>query len=188
MTCLSAHMYRQISKCTDKNPKKHYWGGSCPPLATLMSTSIWSMTWSCRLILIGTPCFVWLFFFRSIHYFPIMEDTPCSLMQAHTPRIPRWGQRGSWTTEGTIMIHKRNNSPHGTVRSVTSGMHIQDSYPAYPFIIWFSEVVNGFILRNDCKLNTSNFIPAHDNNHNKSIVLWFRLFSFGVHALYRDVA
>ena len=31
MTCLSAHMYRQISKCTDKNPKKHYWGGSCPP-------------------------------------------------------------------------------------------------------------------------------------------------------------
>ena len=24
-------MYRQISKCTDKNPKKHYWGGSCPP-------------------------------------------------------------------------------------------------------------------------------------------------------------
>ena len=39
MTCLSAHMYRQISKCTDKNPKKHYWGGSCPPappLATLM--------------------------------------------------------------------------------------------------------------------------------------------------------
>ena len=37
MTCLSAHMYRQISKCTDKNPKKHYWGGggaaapSAPP-------------------------------------------------------------------------------------------------------------------------------------------------------------
>ena len=24
-------MYQQISKCTDKNPKKHYWGGSCPP-------------------------------------------------------------------------------------------------------------------------------------------------------------
>ena len=42
--CLSAHMYRQISKCTDKNPKKHYWGGggSCPPpppLATLMRVS-----------------------------------------------------------------------------------------------------------------------------------------------------
>ena len=39
MTCLSAHMYRQIFKCTDKNLKKHYWGGSCPPappLATLM--------------------------------------------------------------------------------------------------------------------------------------------------------
>ena len=31
MTCLSAHMYRQISKCTDKNPKKHYWGGPAPP-------------------------------------------------------------------------------------------------------------------------------------------------------------
>ena len=31
MTCLSAHMYRQISKCTDKNPKKHYWGEAAPP-------------------------------------------------------------------------------------------------------------------------------------------------------------
>ena len=35
MTCLSAYMYRQISKCTDKTPKKHYWGGGqlppCPP-------------------------------------------------------------------------------------------------------------------------------------------------------------
>ena len=28
LTCLSAYMYRQISKCTDKTPKKHYW---CPP-------------------------------------------------------------------------------------------------------------------------------------------------------------
>ena len=27
MTYLSAHMYRQISKCTDKTPKKHYGGG-----------------------------------------------------------------------------------------------------------------------------------------------------------------
>ena len=27
MTCLSAYMYRQISKCTDKTPKKHYGGG-----------------------------------------------------------------------------------------------------------------------------------------------------------------
>ena len=25
MTCLSAYMYRQISKFTDKTPKKHYW-------------------------------------------------------------------------------------------------------------------------------------------------------------------
>ena len=47
MTCLSAHMYRQISKCTDKNPKKHYWGGggaaappAPPPLATLMWCSV----------------------------------------------------------------------------------------------------------------------------------------------------
>ena len=32
MTCLSAYMYRQISKCTDKSPKRHYWGGgNCPP-------------------------------------------------------------------------------------------------------------------------------------------------------------
>ena len=34
MICLSANMYRQISRCTDKTPKKHYWGGgggSCPP-------------------------------------------------------------------------------------------------------------------------------------------------------------
>ena len=37
------YMYRQIFKCTDKTPKKHYWGGGqlppCPPpppLATLM--------------------------------------------------------------------------------------------------------------------------------------------------------
>ena len=34
-------MYRQISKCTDKSPKTHYWGGGIappapPPLATLM--------------------------------------------------------------------------------------------------------------------------------------------------------
>ena len=27
MTCLSAYIYRKISKCTDKSPKKHYWGG-----------------------------------------------------------------------------------------------------------------------------------------------------------------
>ena len=34
MTFLSANMYRQISKCTDKTPKKHYGGGggggNCP--------------------------------------------------------------------------------------------------------------------------------------------------------------
>ena len=27
MTYLSAYMYRQISKCTVKTPKMHYWGG-----------------------------------------------------------------------------------------------------------------------------------------------------------------
>ena len=38
MTCLSAYMYRQISKmyrqiskCTDKTPKKHYWGAVASP-------------------------------------------------------------------------------------------------------------------------------------------------------------
>ena len=31
MTCLSAYMYRQISKCTDKTLKKHYWGGGQLP-------------------------------------------------------------------------------------------------------------------------------------------------------------
>ena len=39
MTCLSAYIERQISKCTDKTLKKHYWGGgegNCPP-ATLMA-------------------------------------------------------------------------------------------------------------------------------------------------------
>ena len=40
MTRLSAYMYWQISKCTDKTPKKHYGGGGAitphPPLATLM--------------------------------------------------------------------------------------------------------------------------------------------------------
>ena len=46
MTCLSAHMYRQISKCTDKFPsvptkiRKSIIGGAAappaPPLATLM--------------------------------------------------------------------------------------------------------------------------------------------------------
>ena len=35
MTYLSAYMYQQIYKCTDKTPKKHYWGGgeqlgNCP--------------------------------------------------------------------------------------------------------------------------------------------------------------
>ena len=41
LTYLSAYMYRHISKCTDKTPKKHYWGQlpppppSIPPLATL---------------------------------------------------------------------------------------------------------------------------------------------------------
>ena len=33
MTCLSAYMYRQISKCTDKTPKKHYGGGGALPPA-----------------------------------------------------------------------------------------------------------------------------------------------------------
>ena len=78
-------MYRQ------KSEKALLGGGGAaaapappPPLATLMSTSSWSMTWSCRLILIGTPCFVWLFFF-SVQFitFLLMEDTPCSLMQAY---------------------------------------------------------------------------------------------------------
>ena len=32
MTCLSANMYRQISKCTDKTLKKHYWGAIIAPL------------------------------------------------------------------------------------------------------------------------------------------------------------
>ena len=33
MTCLSAYMYRQISQCTDKSPKRHYWGeGAIAPL------------------------------------------------------------------------------------------------------------------------------------------------------------
>ena len=30
LTYLSAYMYRQISKCTDKTPKKHYWGTIAP--------------------------------------------------------------------------------------------------------------------------------------------------------------
>ena len=39
MTCLSAHMYRQISKCTDKTPKGIIGGGgnAPPPPATLMN-------------------------------------------------------------------------------------------------------------------------------------------------------
>ena len=32
MAYLSAYMYRQISKCTDKTPKKHYWGAIIAPL------------------------------------------------------------------------------------------------------------------------------------------------------------
>ena len=46
MTCLSAYMHRQISKCTDKTPKKDYGGGGgetiapCPPLATLVGQII----------------------------------------------------------------------------------------------------------------------------------------------------
>ena len=38
--CFSAYMYRQISKCTDKTPKKHYWGSCppCPPVTTLVPT------------------------------------------------------------------------------------------------------------------------------------------------------
>ena len=30
VTCLSAYMYRQISKCTEKTPKKHYCGAIAP--------------------------------------------------------------------------------------------------------------------------------------------------------------
>ena len=47
ITCLSAYMYRQISKCTDKTPKKSIIGGNSPPpppapaLATLMM-------WACH--------------------------------------------------------------------------------------------------------------------------------------------
>ena len=33
LICLSANMYRQISKCTDKTPKMHYWGAVAPPPA-----------------------------------------------------------------------------------------------------------------------------------------------------------
>ena len=42
---LSGYIYRQISKCTEKTPKKHYGGGGgnypLPPLATLVHA------WSC---------------------------------------------------------------------------------------------------------------------------------------------
>ena len=31
MTCLSAYMYRQICKCTNKSPNRHYWGAIAPP-------------------------------------------------------------------------------------------------------------------------------------------------------------
>ena len=34
---LVGYMYRQISKCTDKTPKKHYWGGGRGK-ATLMDS------------------------------------------------------------------------------------------------------------------------------------------------------
>ena len=39
---LSAYMYRQVSKCTDKTPKKHYWGGGggqLPPLSGYASAT-----------------------------------------------------------------------------------------------------------------------------------------------------
>ena len=63
-------MYRQISKCTDKNPKKHYWGGggSCPPappLATLMNgggvgyNSIWEAPMGFALLVPGR-FYTWL--------------------------------------------------------------------------------------------------------------------------------
>ena len=49
MTCLSAYMYRQISKCTNKTPKKHYWGGGGQsPLATLMLFRVHFIGWWTR--------------------------------------------------------------------------------------------------------------------------------------------
>ena len=57
MTYLAAYMYRQISKCTDKTPKKHYWGraiarplplwgGKCPPI-TVQETPIFKFLKIC---------------------------------------------------------------------------------------------------------------------------------------------
>ena len=62
MTCLLAHMYRQISKCTDKTPKKHYWGGGAvappPPLATLMTDILSIQPMSCMhaVLAFGNAC------------------------------------------------------------------------------------------------------------------------------------
>ena len=68
LICLSANMYRQISKCTDKTPKKHYWGGggSCPPapppppLATLVT----AMTSGTSVSILSVPVLVGFFLIR----------------------------------------------------------------------------------------------------------------------------
>ena len=48
-------MYQQIYKCTDKTPKRHYWGGGGGPLATLMIFDE-GIVWTClRINILGHP-------------------------------------------------------------------------------------------------------------------------------------
>ena len=45
MTCVSAYMYQQISKCTDKTLKKPYGGGgNCPPPPPPLATLVYRIT------------------------------------------------------------------------------------------------------------------------------------------------
>ena len=54
-TYLSAYMYRQISKCTDKTPKTHYGGGGPPPSRSgYASASGFNYYWNTRQVL--RPC------------------------------------------------------------------------------------------------------------------------------------
>ena len=94
-------MYRQISKCTDKSPKRHYWGGGQlpplpppppppPPLATLMSSTHAKHHLNARVLDVPVPNDVealWL------HMRPCTQTSTSSFMPYHVccllpPRHP----------------------------------------------------------------------------------------------------
>ena len=104
MSCLSAYMYRQMSKCTDKTPKKHYWGNPPPPpLATLMI-----------LITFRQWCNTSLKWKRTLHLSPLIGldpwytlGRPPSARRRQSSGSPCSGSRGPGDDVLPVSFHRR---------------------------------------------------------------------------------